>query len=127
MLVKSSKLIGEICQVNDQIEMIEGQTIKVDLSIQPFNVESTTMDVKYDADVYDIKAQKIILNRSIVFKVEYEQYADVEQVVEEHKIQIMDYLAGTIQQELQQVSLGFDKEKEVSSEKEYQDIEKHLN
>ena len=130
MLLKSSRLIGSLTQFNmNNKDQIESKTIKIELSINKQDVSKDETLIQYQAEVIDPKNRNSIMKKELVYEVKFSEYADIDQVIDEHKDLIIEYLAESIQLDLQQMRImEYDKDKEISeNEKELDDIEKRYN
>lgn len=128
MLIKSSKLIGTMTKL-EEVESINSKTIKVGLSLEITEVERGILLIKYDSEVAEYKNDNLIMNKSAIYEVKYDEYADVQQVVDEHKAYVMEYITESIHMDLQQsgIILNLNKEMENTKEKELNDFEKKYN
>ncbi|WP_279166705.1 hypothetical protein [Thomasclavelia cocleata] len=130
MLLKSSRLIGSLTQFNmNNKDQIESKTIKIELSINKQDVSKDETLIQYQAEVIEPKNRNSIMKKELVYEVKFSEYADIDQVIDEHKDLIIEYLAESIQLDLQQMRImEYEKDKEISeNEKELDDIEKRYN
>ncbi len=130
MLLKSSRLIGSLTQFNmNNKDQIESKTIKIELSINKQDVSKDETLIQYQVEVIEPKNRNSIMKKELVYEVKFSEYADIDQVIDEHKDLIIEYLAESIQLDLQQMRImEYEKDKEISeNEKELDDIEKRYN